>query len=159
MTTRPSYSFSRTDSMKKPEAHKKMTAVTQPWSSSPTKKTVMSPLKMACQELALCSHQKAHIDAINNTSQFCYKTSLTLVPTLTTTHPILPSTPLIFLQHLSYLKQSLPHPTFTLQENFGPRQLNLPLPITQLTQSWKQTRNLSEVTDLGWKQIQELAHG
>lgn len=38
----------------------------------------MSPLKMACQELALCSHQKAHIDAINNTSQFCYKTSLTL---------------------------------------------------------------------------------
>ena len=76
-TTRPSYSFSRTDSTKKPEARKKTALVTRPRSSSPTKKTVTPPSKTASQELASRSHQKAHVDAINNASQFRSKTSLT----------------------------------------------------------------------------------
>ena len=65
------------DSTKKPEARKRTPGV--PWarSSSPSKKTVMPPSKTAIQELASHSHQKAYVDAINSSSQFCSKTSLT----------------------------------------------------------------------------------
>ena len=78
-TTRPSYSFSKANSTRKSEARKKTTTTIRPWSSSPTKKTITPtpPPKTAGQELASCSHQKAHADTINNSSHFRSKTSLT----------------------------------------------------------------------------------
>ena len=76
-TTRPSYSFGKADSLKKSEVRKRTPSTSQSRTSSPTKKSSTLHPKTTIQELNSRSHQKAHVDAINKSSQFHSKTSLT----------------------------------------------------------------------------------
>jgi len=130
-TSRPSYSFGRSDSSRKSEACRKTTAVTQSRSSSPTKKMTMLPTKTASQELASRSHQKAHVNAINNTSSVQKLPSPRVASTFLTTHPIPLSTPSISLRCRRSCKPPLLHLTSTRWGNSNPKQPHPPLPITR----------------------------
>ena len=135
-TMRPACSFSRTDSIKKPEACNIMCVVTWPWSSSLLKKTLTPPTKTASQELTSHSHQKPMPTQLT-TLNFALKLLLHhIASTLSRTWPTPPSMPLNFQWCKSYHKWLHPHPTFMQWVNSNP--LYSPIcPVDILFTKWK----------------------
>jgi len=103
-TSRPSYSFGKADPSKRADSARRNPSSSipnpsRPRSSSPIKRSTTVTLKTSVQELSLKSHQKAHIEAIKQLSQFRSKTSLT--PRSVKLFNNTPSSPISALNFLS----------------------------------------------------------